>query len=390
MRVLYIADRGDEGGAARAIIEVVTNLQAMGVSPVVCTGTKNSLNDTFTELGITNFASCFYPAMNPKSPYLWKRPLKYPYELMQYYLAIYPAMKNISGHVDMNTIDIIHTNSARNDIGCLLSKKYHVPHVMHLREFGQEDFNCCIYRPDYYSFISRYTSRFIAISEAVKHSWISKGINAQITQVVPNGVDTEKIEVSDPARFDRENLSLIIAGGVCEAKGQHIALEAIGRLAPQVRDKVTLDIAGWSDKVYIPKLEAIISKYNLNNITFSGTRTDLYQTYKNYDIGLMCSRSEGFGRVTAEYMYAGLGVIASDTGASPELVTDGATGQIYRQDDPEDLARCITRYFYDRGLLRTHALNAHEDAARRFTAQRNARDILNVYREVLAQSTPST
>ena len=63
-------------------------------------------------------------------------------------------------------------------------------------------------------------------------------------------------------------------------------------------------------------------------INFLGPRTDVHSMLGNYQIGLMCSKSEGFGLVTAEYMHAKLGVIASNTGASPELIDNEITGLV--------------------------------------------------------------
>ena len=37
-------------------------------------------------------------------------------------------------------------------------------------------------------------------------------------------------------------------------------------------------------------------------------------------------KRQGFGRVTVEYMCAGLAVIASDCGANPELIQHDVTG----------------------------------------------------------------
>ena len=51
----------------------------------------------------------------------------------------------------------------------------------------------------------------------------------------------------------------------------------------------------------------------------------------------MCSRSEGFGRVTAEYMMAELPVLASDTEANPELIREGIDGYLYKFNDIEDM-----------------------------------------------------
>ena len=93
--------------------------------------------------------------------------MKYPYECLKYYLSIPKAIKNIKKIIDIKSIDIIHTNSARNDIGCILNRMYNVPHIMHIREFGYEDFDCCTYRYNYNKYISKYTNRFLAISKAV-------------------------------------------------------------------------------------------------------------------------------------------------------------------------------------------------------------------------------
>ena len=50
-----------------------------------------------------------------------------------------------------------------------------------------------------------------------------------------------------------------------------------------------------------------------------------------------CSHSEAFGRVTAEYMLAGLLTVASDTGANVELIDNRKTGILFKKSDDIDL-----------------------------------------------------
>jgi glycosyltransferase involved in cell wall biosynthesis len=103
----------------------------------------------------------------------------------------------------------------------------------------------------------------------------------------------------------------------------------------------------------------------------------------NYQIGLMCSRSEGFGLVTAEYMHGQLGVIASDSGANPELINDGRTGLLFKSGDAHDLARCIEKFYSERQLLIQLSKNAREDARERFSSENNANKIFNIYKDIL-------
>ena len=176
---------------------------------------------------------------------------------------------------------------------------------------------------------------------------------------------------------------MIIAGGVCEAKGQYYAIEALSYLPEQIKKNVYLDIAGWADPKYLKKLEKLIKECELESqVKFLGARNDLYEIYKEYDVGLTCSRAEGFGRVTAEYMYAGLCVIGSNTGATPELIEDNKDGLIYDYQNIHELARCIERIYNDRELLRCLSENGKKSAIK-FSSTRNAKEIYEVYLEIL-------
>jgi glycosyltransferase involved in cell wall biosynthesis len=62
------------------------------------------------------------------------------------------------------------------------------------------------------------------------------------------------------------------------------------------------------------------------------------------------SRCEAFGRVTVEAMRAGVPVIGTDAGGTPELVADGATGLLYRPGDAGALAAAIARLMDAPGL----------------------------------------
>ncbi len=175
-----------------------------------------------------------------------------------------------------------------------------------------------------------------------------------------------------------------MGGGICETKGQHIAVEALNLRPEKIKSNIFIDFAGWYDPPYMPYLKEMIKKFGLEKqVGFIGDRKDIAEILCKYDIGLMCSKSEGFGRVTAEYMYSGLGIIAADTGASPELIMSNYSGVIYNRNDAKKLADKILMYYNDRRLLIEYGTNAHIEAEKRFTSLRNADDICEVYNELL-------
>lgn len=382
MKIMIISDPGTVGGATRSLVDVSTELKRNGDDVLVCTSSHNELNKELYERGINSFACGHKSAMNPKSPFLWKRPIKYPIESARYKLAERTAIHNIEDNIDLKTIDVIHTNSARNDIGCILKQKHGIPHVMHIREFGTEDFDCCIYRKDYYNFLNQNTDVFIAISHAVAESWIKRGLEASKVRIVYNGIDFHEISTPD---FNHVNktLKMVIVGGICEAKGQLQCVKALSKLSSNILKNIKLDIIGWCDPRYKKTIIEYINKYNLERcVNIFSTSNNVHEILPKYDVGLMCSRSEGFGRVTAEYMFAGLGVIASDTGANPELINNEINGLIYRYGDEDDLARAIIKLYTDRECLKLYARHAYDDAHARFTIKNNVASIKRIYSEI--------
>lgn len=385
MNILYITDPGIVGGATRSLVDVVSAMKSRGVECLVCTSAQNELNEELTRLGIGNFASGHRSAMDTSAYTWWKKPLKKLVKGLDYHMSLSGVLKGIEDKLDLSSIDLIHTNSARNDIGCLLSQKYGIPHLMHIREFGQEDFGCICYRRDYEKFINAGTTRFVAISRAVRDAWVKKGLDPNKVTVIYNGVDDTKILPRPEQSRDDGFLRLVIVGGVCEAKGQGQIVEAMGLLPPDVREHVRLDIVGWEDPAYRARIERRSQELGVSEfVRFLGARSDVYKILQNYDVGLTCSRAEGFGRVTAEYMHARLGVIASDTGANPELIGEGE-GLLYPLEDAKALAERICTFYRDRALLEKMAQAGFEKARAHYTKQINADNLYALYHEILTQ-----
>ena len=380
MKVLYILDPGTVGGATRAFMELVVQLKDYGVEPIVLTGSKNDFNIELNKLGINNISIGHKPVLVQIWTKSWKRRIVYIVNKAMYLLFRFKALYIVSKNVDLKSIDLIHTNSARNDIGCFLNKKYKIPHICHIREFGDLDFNCTTLNSNYINIFNKYTTSFLAISNAVKKHWCSKGIIASKIRVVYDGVSPFGINTSEASNKHNKILRMVIAGGVFPTKGQHIAVEAIGLLPKIIRENVTLDIIGWYSKSYVDYINLIISKYKIQkNISILGPKDNVRSLYCNYQIGLMCSRNEGFGLVTAEYMHAGLGVIASDSGACPELIKDKVHGMLFKMGDAKSLSEKISELFNDRALLVELSINAQKRAREIFTSQNNAKQIIDIY-----------
>lgn len=384
MTVLFLIDYVTQGGAIRSFLEMVVALQKKGVCPIVCTSKHDKINTILDQNNIENMSIGHKNVLRPMEMGGLKGPLRWLKYGCEYYFFERIALKKLEKKIDFSKIDLIHTNSARNILGCLLNKRYNIPHVMHIREFGDVDFNCVSFRLNYIKIYNQYTTKFLSISEAVKHHWVNKGINEEKVQTIYNGIHFEDVTISSDNMKKSSDIRMLIAGGVYPTKGQHFAVEAIGLLPEDVRNHVSLDVVGWYSEKYVEDMKKHAASMGYaNQIHFLGSINDVHERMGNYQIGLMCSHAEGFGRVTAEYMHGRLGVIASDSGANPELIEDGVTGLLFKSGDAKSLADCILKLYNDRELLIKLSNAALKKARELYTQQKNADAIYEVYKQVL-------
>jgi glycosyltransferase involved in cell wall biosynthesis len=79
---------------------------------------------------------------------------------------------------------------------------------------------------------------------------------------------------------------------------------------------------------------------------------------------------EGLGGAMLEASWAGLPVVATRGGGSPEALRDGSTGTLVEPADPAGIARAVAPYLRDRELAR-----AVGEAGRRFSRERFAPEV---------------
>lgn len=131
----------------------------------------------------------------------------------------------------------------------------------------------------------------------------------------------------------------------------------------------------------------MVDNYKLTErITFKGFSTELTKELSHYDIGVVCSQAEGFGRVTVEYMLSGLAVIASNTGANPEIIVDGNNGLLYIHGDIESLAHKLLYLVENREERNRIAENGYKSAVRRFDEKQYLYKCYSIYQRLLNEN----
>ena len=79
-----------------------------------------------------------------------------------------------------------------------------------------------------------------------------------------------------------------------------------------------------------------------SRVQFLGTRDDVPELLADSDVFVhLPDCAEGFGIAVVEAMASGLICVCGDRGALPEIVEDGVSGFLVKNNDPERLAEIV-------------------------------------------------
>jgi glycosyltransferase involved in cell wall biosynthesis len=385
MKVLFVSGGDYKYGAPKSMMTLIEGLRDIyNIEPVLLTKKRNELNEYCDKNGIENY-SFWYRDIMVGSPYSNKL-LTGIKHVVKYALYLYGGItqKNINNiPIDFSNIDIIHSNTNRQDIGAYIANKYNKKHVWHIREMGREDYNVVFYKKNCIEYMNKNADAFIMISDAVRNKWNSMQIEDSKAYTVYDGMDSSAIKKRTKKGKDGI-VRIVITGHIQPNKGQIQIVKAIAKLPDNLKARVQLDIIGEAYKDYKKQIDKIIETNNLKKqIHFLGYQNNVNEILSEYDIGVTCSKAEGFGRCTVEYMLAGLLTIASDTGANPEIIRNRESGLLYEYDNIESLTKAIQWCMENPNESEIIAEEGYKFAMDKYSIEQSVNKVYEVYKNVI-------
>lgn len=313
MKLLSIAWSHSKDGSSISLLNTLIGLREKGVQIKVALPREGFLSKKLKENDIdyiiTPITYWCQPSLSSIKDYL-----KYIPRLLRTIINERRSFNQLKNLISEWNPDIIHTNVSVIEVGYRLSKSYNVPHVWHVREYGDLDFSLHSLsgKKKHRGHLS--DSHVISITHALK-KYHRLGEKAY---VIYNGIEERKHDF----KVNKKD-KVIFVGRVTQKKGAEEILDAFISYSKR-NPKLTLEFIGSCDPTYQEYLEKRIKTANLNNrIKFIGPVQDPYPLMQESKAIIVASQNEGFGRITSEAMLNECLVIGKNTAGTREQFDNG-------------------------------------------------------------------
>jgi glycosyltransferase involved in cell wall biosynthesis len=242
----------------------------------------------------------------------------------------------------------------------------------------------------------RLADHIVVNAEAIKRDLLQRGYDAARLTVIPNGIDCERFRV--PGNGEKVRGEWTIPPGVpvvgvlarlLRIKGQEVFLRAAAVMAARNPDVRFVIVGGNNvDREYEDELKRLTGRLGLDGrVVFTGFRTDVPDLLAALSVVVSPSLGlEGLSNSLLESMAAGLPVVATRVGGTPEIVEDGVTGLLVSPGDPEALAAAISKLLQDRTRARHLGQSARRRVFSRYSLERAVASTERLYEELLLQA----
>lgn len=386
IRVIYVLNATTMfGGANKSFLAMLELLSQKGVEALVVTPDTDGIYKHLRDRGISTLALNYRVAAFPPIRSFADRVLLVP-RLCGRLLSNHFAARRLAQVCKEFRADLVHTNVSVINIGFNAAHYVGIPHLWHVREYGDLDFGYH-YIWSKRQQIERYrqcNSYTVCITKNIQS--YNKLSGNESSKVIYNGVISGDEKLPD----SRKNNYFLFVGRLEQAKGIIELLNAYSEYTKQVSEHLPLYIAGDTDSEQYKHLvvSTIESLGVQNDVKILGMCDNVNQLYADALAVIVPSAHEGFGRVVVEAMNMGCPVIGRDSAGIREqfengrVLTGGEIGFGYSNNKQlvNLLINISTQKEQHLEDITSRALNA---VRKLYTMKANADSVFQFYQSIL-------
>lgn len=357
VRVLHIIESLEFGGAEKVLVELVNNMADrcdLGICCIKRTGELQSSLDGRVRVYCMNKG-----------------------EGNHYGLPV-----QIAKLIREGGYEVVHSHAwgvyVESALAALLARSRVLVHTVHghyLHKLGSSPAKVLV-RHMLERMLAHVHRKIVTVSDAIQEYVRSEvGIPVSRMMTIHNGID----EAPLPSRTERTDdaLGFITVGRLAVVKNYPLLLRAFAQVV-RVHPGCWLQIVG--DGSERNALERLARELKLSaSVSFLGFQKNVAWLLAQSDVFVLSSRYEGISIAVLEAMRAGLPVIATRVGGTPEVVVDGETGILVPDGDAAAMVRAMEQLIASPAQRRHMGEQGHAHMHREFAIHAIADKYFSLY-----------
>jgi glycosyltransferase involved in cell wall biosynthesis len=227
--------------------------------------------------------------------------------------------------------------------------------------------------------LNRFLKKTVAVSAvAAEHLREVYGIEAQKIIIIPNGIKFSEFKNSKK-KYDPKKPVFLYIGRIYKSKGIEHAIRALARLKtdfPGLVFKIYGKAVHPEDELEIKRMT---KRKEYDFVKLMGKTNDVPAALKTGDIFILTSKTEGFAMGVLEAAAAGKPIIATATGAIPDIVKDGENGYLVEYGNETEIINTARKILL--GNMAALGIASQNIAKEQFSIEKVARMYYNLYLE---------
>ena len=232
------------------------------------------------------------------------------------------------------------------------------------------------------SMIRRTADLYIGLSKYTIPFMLKLGLPESKLAILPNAIDTAKFRPNKKMKTDNLILSV---GRIIPQKGLDVLLKALFQLEPPTQVAIVGPI---SDKLFFSEIQRLVQKVNettVHKVSYLGPLSGnaLVELYQKAAIFAAPARTDHFPIANLEALACGTPVIATPTGAVPDVIEDRRNGLMIPSDEPTALASALTTLLENKKLSESYGRKGKEIVEEYFSWNVVVEKVIRIYNQLL-------
>ena len=237
-------------------------------------------------------------------------------------------------------------------------------------------------------------SAVVAVSTSTREALVQFGLPSDSITLIQNGVDADRYTpgrdsaLRDELGVGAGELLVGAVGNIRTPKAYDVLLRAAALTLARVPN-CHVAIVGQGDEAALKPLRELRDSLGIGaRCHFLGFRKSTPELYRNFDVFVSSSRSEGLSLAFLEAMASGLAVVATRSGGPQEVIEPDQSGILVPIENPEALAEGLVRTLSDAGFRARLGSAARGRVVESFSLNSVLRQYATLYAKFLPKEAP--